>query len=162
MRIAMFAEIEIPQIAEVMAHGRPWLPDVSDYWFLRQFHGTTSFVASMDGLLVGGIIACIDTNQPSKLYIDQVAVHASFRGKGVVQGLFQTAEARAKELGCTTAWLSTDPRNPAVHVWPRLGYENCPGDRTDGRLSIHTNFKGPGKDRALFQKALRPCLTARC
>lgn len=156
MRIVTFAEIEIPQIAEVMAYGRPWLPEGSDYWFFRQFHGKTSFAASIDEMLVGAIIACVDTDHPPRLYIDQVAVHASFRGKGVVQGLFQAAEARGRELGCAIAWLSTDPRNPAVRVWPRLGYENCPGDCTDGGLTIQTNFKGPGKNRALFQKALRP------
>jgi ribosomal protein S18 acetylase RimI-like enzyme len=155
MRIVTFAELEVPQIAEVMAHGRPWLPAGSDYWFFKQFHGKTSFAADVDGLLVGGIIACIDASQPSRLYIDQVAVHASFRGKGIVQRLFQAAEAKAKELGCTTAWLSTDPKNPAVRAWPRLGYENCPGDLSHDGVAIQSNFKGPGKDRALFQKALR-------
>jgi ribosomal protein S18 acetylase RimI-like enzyme len=156
MRIVTFAELTIPQIAEVMAHGRPWLPDASDYWFFKQFHGTTSFAASIDEALVGGIIACVDGNKPPRLYIDQVAVHSSFRGKGIVQRLFRAAEEKATELGCISVWLSTDPRNPAVRVWPRLGYENCPGDRNDGVLGLHSNFKGPGKDRALFQKALRP------
>lgn len=155
MRIVTFAELAIPQIAEVMAHGRPWLPDVSDYWFFRQFHGTTSFAACMDDAFVGGIIACVDISRPPSLYIDQVAVDPRFRGKGVVQRLFHAAEQSARTWGCISAWLSTDPRNPAVRVWPKLGYRNCPGDKMDGVLAIRSDFKGPGKDRALFQKSLR-------
>jgi ribosomal protein S18 acetylase RimI-like enzyme len=154
MRLIRFADLAISQIAQAMAHGRPWLPEATDYWFFKRFHGTTSFAVSVDSTLAGGIICCVEHTRPLQLYIDQVAVHAAFRGKGIVQRLFHAAEERARELGCVVAWLSTDPANPAVRVWPRLGYVNCPGDRVEGALAIHSHFKGPGKDRALFRKAI--------
>jgi len=137
-----------------MSHGQPWLPESSDYWFLKHVHVSTSFALAVEATLVGGIIACVESTRPPQLYIDQVAVHPSFRHRGVVQELFRVAEERATELGCVRAWLSTDPGNPAVRVWPRLGYANCSGDRTVGALEIRSNFKGPGKDRALFEKEL--------
>ena len=138
-----------------MCEGRPWLPESSDYWFFVTFHGSTSFVALKDEMAVGGLIACRSAEKPEEIYIDQVAVHRQSRGRGVVQALFLAVEARARELDCTRLWLSTDPANPAVQVWPRLGFVNCPGDAIEGNLSIRRNFKGPGKHRAIFEKVLR-------
>ena len=46
------------------------------------------------------------------------------------------------------------PKNPAVRVWPRLGFINCPGDAIDGDVLISRSFKGPGKHRAIFEKLL--------
>lgn len=159
MLIQPFAELDIPQIAAAMAGGRPWLPESCDYWFFREFHGFTSFVASQGDVAAGGIIACIDPNSPTRLYIDQVAVHPSFRNQGIVHRLFAAVEGRATEAGCTVAWLSTDPANPAVALWPKLGYQNCTGDQVQGELSIRSDFKGPGRHRALFEKVL-PARTA--
>lgn len=154
LRIVPADRIALSQVATVMAEGRPWLPESSDYWLLLRFFGSTSFVALHGETAVGGLIACRNPNQPGEIYVDQVAVHRSFRGQGIVQALFHSLEALARELRCHRIWLSSDPRNPAVRVWPRLGYVNCPGDATEGDLQIRRDFKGPGKHRAVFEKIL--------
>lgn len=154
MRIVGLAELSIPEIAALMAEGRPWLPESSDYWFFRTFCGSTSFAAFVDEVAAGGVIACRDHDSPDEIYVDQVAVHRTHRGRGIVEALMSAVEQRARELQCSRVWLSTDPKNPAVRVWPRLGFTNCPGDSMEGRLALHLNFKGPGKHRAIFEKLL--------
>lgn len=145
MRVVPLGELSVPDIAALMAEGRPWLPESSDYWFFRTFCGSTSFVVLADGVPAGGVIACLNQESPSEIYVDQVAVHRSFRGRGVVELLMSAVDSRARELKCSRVWLSTDPNNPAVKVWPRLGYAH---------VGIRQDFKGPGKHRAIFEKLL--------
>lgn len=154
LRIVQADQVAISEIASVMSEGRPWLPESSDYWFFATFCGSTSFVALNNETAVGGLIACRNPDKLDAIYIDQVAVHRQSRGHGVVQALFHAIETRATELHCSRLWLSTDPKNPAVRVWPRLGFVNCPGDAIDGDLLINRDFKGPGKHRAIFEKML--------
>jgi ribosomal protein S18 acetylase RimI-like enzyme len=154
IRIVEAKQLAITEIAAVMSEGRPWLPESSDYWFFATFCGSTSFVALKSKTTVGGLIACRNPEKLDEIYIDQVAVHRQSRGQGIVQALFRAVETRARELHCTRLWLSTDPKNPAVRVWPRLGFVNCPGDAIDGDLLIKRDFKGPGKHRAIFEKVL--------
>jgi ribosomal protein S18 acetylase RimI-like enzyme len=142
VRVAPLSELSIPQIAALMAEGRPWLPETSDYWVFRTFLDSTSFVVLLDDVPAGAIVALAHAKE---VYVDQVAVHRAFRGRGVVEALFGSVEQRARELGCTRVWLSTDPKNPATKVWPRLGYRE---------LGVEQDFKGPGKHRALFEKLL--------
>lgn len=154
IRIVEARQLAIPTIAAVMSEGRPWLPESSDYWFLATFCGSTSFVALRNEMAVGGLVACRNPEKLDEIYIDQVAVHGKSRGRGIVQALFGAVETRARELRCSRLWLSTDPKNPAARVWPRLGFVNCPGDAIEGDLSINRNFKGPGAHRAIFEKLL--------
>lgn len=158
IRIVQAGQVAIPEIEAVMSEGGQWLPASSDYWFFATLCGSTSFVALANGKAVGGLIACRNPEKLDEVYIDQVAVHRQARGQGVVQALFRAVETRARELHCTRLWLSTDPKNPAVRAWPRLGYVSCAGDAIDGDLSIRRDFKGPGKHRAIFEKVLYgPC-----
>jgi GNAT superfamily N-acetyltransferase len=154
LRVVQATQLPVAEIAALMAEGKPWLPEASDYWFFATFCGSMSFVAMSDETPVGGLIACLHPEKLDEIYIDQVAVHHLFRGRGIVQALFAAIENRARELRCMRLWLSTDPKNPAVRVWPRLGFANCPGDALDGDLSIVRDFKGPGKHRAIFEKVL--------
>jgi ribosomal protein S18 acetylase RimI-like enzyme len=154
VRVVQLAALSIPDIATLMAEGRPWLPESDDYWFFRTLCGSTSFAVLVDGMPAGGVIACRNQDCPNEIYIDQVAVRRSFRGRGIVQALMHAVEHRAKELKCSRVWLTTDPKNPAVRVWLRLGFTNCPGDFMEGQLAIRRNFKGPGKHRAIFEKLL--------
>jgi GNAT superfamily N-acetyltransferase len=154
MQIVQLKELSVPDIAALMAEGQPWLPESSDHWFFKTFCGSTSFAVIIDGRPAGGLIACRNQDGADEIYIDQVAVHRLFRGRGVVDALFHAIEEKARAVGCSRLWLSTDPRNPAVRVWPRLGFVNCPGDFNDGALAVRRDFKGPGKHRALFEKRL--------
>lgn len=45
-----------------------------------------------------------------------------------------------------------DPPRPTT--WTRLGFENPPGDHLVNGVWVTSDFKGPGKDRAVYR--LRP------
>jgi GNAT superfamily N-acetyltransferase len=135
----------LERIAIAMRHGRPWLPESTDYWLWRNCFGDTSFLALDDANVVGGVLACVPQSRREELYVDQVAVDPQYRGKGVTVALFDALASVARARGCRRLWLSTDPANPAVRTWPRLGFI---------ALGLHKDFKGPGKDRELFEKRL--------
>lgn len=135
----------LAELAAAMRHGRPWLPEGTDYWLWRECFGDTSFLAIAEGAAVGGILACVHQAQPQDLYIDQVAVDPAWRGQGVTRAMFAALEAAARERGCVRLWLSTDPANPATRAWPRVGFAS---------LGLQKSFKGPGKDRELFERRL--------
>jgi GNAT superfamily N-acetyltransferase len=145
LNVLPLAAVDLDVIAAVMRTGRPWLPDGTDYWLWQECFGDTSFVAQEGAAAAGGLLACVHQGRPGELYIDQVAVDPSWRGRGVTKLLFDAAEAAARRHACRLVWLSTDPVNPAVHAWPSLGFQS---------VGVKKDFKGPGKDRAIFEKRL--------
>ena len=145
MNIVPLSGQPLERIANAMRHGRPWLPETTDYWLWRECFGDTSFLALHAETAVGGALACMPQSRPEDFYVDQVAVDPQYRGKGVTGGLFEALVSAARTRGCHRLWLSTDPANPAVRAWPRLGFT---------ALGLHKDFKGPGKDRELFEKRL--------
>lgn len=145
MTVAPIRELPLRELAQAMRHGHPWLPESTDYWVWRECFGDTSFVAREGARPVGGVLACVNQSQPRDLYVDQVAVDPAWRGKGVTKQLLAAVEAAARARGCARLWLCTDPLNPAVRAWPPLGFVS---------LGMRKDFKGPGKDRELFEKRL--------
>ena len=145
MKVWPLTSVELALISRIMASGRPWLPEHTDYWMWKECFGDTSFLAFNEGGPAGGVLACVNQSRPTDLYIDQVAVDPAWRGKGVTQRLIGAVEDEARRRGCTRLWLSTDPANPAVRAWPALGFLE---------LGTRKDFKGPGKDRAIFEKPL--------
>jgi GNAT superfamily N-acetyltransferase len=139
------ASVELALISQIMATGRPWLPEHTDYWLWKECFGDTSFVAFDGERPAGGVLACVNQSRPADLYIDQVAVHPAWRGQGVTRQLVTAVELEALKRRCTRLWLSTDPANPAVRAWAPLGFVE---------LGVRRDFKGPGKDRVIFEKRL--------
>jgi GNAT superfamily N-acetyltransferase len=145
MKVWPLTSVDLAVVSHIMATGRPWLPEHTDYWLWKECFGDTSFVAFDGDRPVGGVMACVNQARPAELYIDQVAVDPAWRGQGVTSHLIAAVEAEARKRRCTRLWLSTDPVNPAIRAWPPLGFV---------ALGLRKNFKGPGKDRELFEKRL--------
>ena len=145
MHVAPLTAFSLEEIAAVLREGRPWLPENTDYWLWQTCFGATSFIAADGAALAGGILACVNQGAPDEVYVDQVAVHSAWRGRGVTGALLDAVCAEAERRGCRRAWLSTDPANPATQIWPRYGF---------GPLGVRKDFKGAGKDRLLFERRL--------
>ena len=154
MEVAPLSAFSVAQIASVMREGGPWLPESTDYWLWHYCFGTTSFIASSDGALAGGVLACINQSKADEVYVDQVAVHKQWRGRGVTKHLLEAVADGARRLDCKRVWLSTDPANPAALVWPRYGFALLPGNDEVHGMQVTRDFKGPGKHRALFERRL--------
>ena len=155
MEVAPLASFSVEQIASVMREGQPWLPPSTDYWLWLACFGTTSFIASSDGTLAGGVLACINQGKTNEVYVDQVAVAQQWRGRGVTGRLLDKVGDEARRRGCRRVWLSTDPANPAARVWARYGFALLPGNDEVNGLPVTRDFKGAGKHRALFERMLK-------
>jgi GNAT superfamily N-acetyltransferase len=154
MEVEPLTAFSLPQIASVMREGQPWLPGSTDYWLWQCCFGTTSFIASSNGAIAGGVLACINQCKTDEVYVDQVAVPQKWRGRGVTGHLLEAVGEEARRRGCQRVWLSTDPANPAALVWPRYGFALLPGNDEVNGLAVTRDFKGPGKHRALFERRL--------
>src|SRR4051812_22589225 len=64
------------------------------------------------GEMVGQLAAVLHRHpdlRPVELYIDEVAVAPAFRRRGVAARMIDAAFALGRELGCTEAWVGTEP-----------------------------------------------------
>jgi aminoglycoside 6'-N-acetyltransferase I len=73
-------------------------------------------VAIFDGQVVGMATAVhyVHPDKPQELWINEVGVGTAFRGRGIGGALLAALKARGRELGCTEAWVLTEPGNLAA------------------------------------------------
>lgn len=72
---------------------------------------------ALDGDLVVGMASAVDYVHPDKpvaLWINEMGVAPPYQRKGVGRRLLETLFERGRELGCTEAWLGTEPENEAA------------------------------------------------
>jgi aminoglycoside 6'-N-acetyltransferase I len=84
------------------------------------------FVAVADGLIVGQLSAVVHRHpdrRPTELYVDEVGVSPAYQRRRIASALIDAAFALGRSLGCTEAWLATEPDNdPARALYaPRAG-----------------------------------------
>jgi len=103
---------------------------------------------------VGVLIAYHDQTSPSNIYIQDILVDTNARSQGVAQQLLQALEKAAQTAGRRRLWLTSEPDNNAVSVWGKLGFDNPPADYELEGVRMTRDLKGPGKDRAVFEKLL--------
>ncbi|WAS92850.1 GNAT family N-acetyltransferase [Nannocystis punicea] len=89
-------------------------------------------VAVADDVVVG-MVSAVDYLHPDKadpeLWINEVGVASSHRGKGLGQALLQATLALGRELGCRVAWVATDRSNtPAMRLYAAVGGVEEPQD----------------------------------
>lgn len=144
-------------LPELMSTGHPFIRvrSQSDYWaYAHLFSSTCPVIVEKEGL-IAAMVAFRSQDHPAEIYVQDVVVHPAHRGRGAAGLLLGGIRAFAHEHGCTRIYLTSEPENRAAHrAWTRLGFVNVPGDRTVAGVSVTTDFKGPGRDRAVYE--LRP------
>ena len=90
--------------------------------------GNVYLVAEAEGDVVGclqfTVIHGLSRKGVSRAQIESVRVHASHRGRGIGEALFEAAFERATVAGCTLVQLTTDrSRAEALRFYERLGFE---------------------------------------
>jgi len=76
-------------------------------------------VAVTDAGLVVGMASAVHYVHPDKLpqlFINEVSVSPAFHRQGVGKALIGALLARARELGCSEAWVATEPDNWAAQA----------------------------------------------
>jgi aminoglycoside 6'-N-acetyltransferase I len=71
----------------------------------------------------------VHPDKPPQLFINEVGVASSHRGRGIGRRLVEKLVGRAAELGCTEAWVLTDPENAAARrLYESAGATTPPDD----------------------------------
>lgn len=148
-------DIELAQqVLPLMQLGEPFVRarTSSDYWLYAHLFSSTCPVARKDDELAGAVIAFRSQEDPDDIYIQDVITHPDFRRRGVTSALLDHVRRRGREFGCHRMYLTSEPENTAAHAtWMSLGFRNVPGDRVVDGVSVTADYKGPGKDRAVYE-----------
>lgn len=86
-------------------------------------------VALADGEVVGmaSAVDYVHPDKPPELWINEVGVAPSHRGRGLGRQLLDALFVRGRALGCRDAWLGTDLTNlPARRLYASLGGAESP------------------------------------
>ena len=148
----------IPEVERLIGLGAPHVRvrGSSDYWLYSQLFASTCPVAIVDGVVAGIIIAFRSQDERTDIYVQDVMTHPDVRRRGVTRALLATVRQRAEAWGCERIYLTSEPENKGAHAtWLSLGFTNVPGDHTEAGVSVVSDYKGPGKDRAVYELRLR-------
>lgn len=147
----------INDVISLMDQGEPFIRarTASDYWAYATLFSSTCPVAFVDGVLAGAVVAFRSQDDPGEVYVQDVMVHPGHRRQGVTTALLDSVIAQARTWGCTRLWLTSEPDNRAADAsWRALGWANVPGDQEVDGVQVISDFKGPGKDRAVYELLL--------
>lgn len=141
-------------------------PLIDEWWGGRQMtdmlpklffdHFTnTSFVAEMEGEIIGFLIGFLSQTYSNEAYIHFVGVHPEYRKQNIGKKLYNEFFNEIKQDGRKIVRCVTSPVNKvsiAYHI--KMGFEIAKGDKTLDGVSVNTNYDGPNQDRVLFVKEL--------
>ena len=159
MIVTPFRLEHVSEVQRLMELGGPHLHarTLSDYWlYATLFSSTCPLAIDDDGTVIGAVVAFRSQDDPADVYVQDVVVHPRHRRKGVTRALLRSVRCQAEEWGCRRLYLTSEPDNEAAHAtWPALGFLNVPGDQEVNGVLVRTDFKGPGRGRAVYELRLR-------
>ncbi|MEV2226826.1 GNAT family N-acetyltransferase [Nocardia vinacea] len=148
----------IGAVHQLMELGEPYIraPTLSDYGLYATLFSTSCPITlGKDNSITGAVIAFRSEDNPSEVYVQDVMTHPQHRRRGITRTLLHSLRVQAEKWGCERMYLTSEPDNqPAHDTWTTLGFVNMPGDHEINDISIITDFKGPGKSRAVYEMSL--------
>ncbi|MBF6278711.1 MULTISPECIES: GNAT family N-acetyltransferase [Nocardia] len=145
----------INKVHDLMELGEPFIRarGLSDYWLYAElFSSTCPVMIDENNALTGAVIAFRSQDNPAEVYIQDVMIHPDHRQQGIARALLNSVRTQAEKWGCERIYLTSEPENRAAHAtWITLGYVNVPGDHEIGGVSVTTDYKGPGRSRAVYE-----------
>ncbi|WP_236567856.1 MULTISPECIES: GNAT family N-acetyltransferase [unclassified Nocardiopsis] len=148
----------IGDVLRLMELGDPYISarTLSDYWlYATLFSSTCPIAVEDDDTVAGAVIAFRSQDDPADIYVQDVMTHPQHRRRGITRALLESVRSQAETWGCQRLYLTSEPENEAAHTsWTALGFENVPGDHEVNGVSVISDFKGPGRSRAVYQLTL--------
>ncbi|MGY2031366.1 GNAT family N-acetyltransferase [Nocardia gipuzkoensis] len=148
----------ISEVRELMGLGEPFISarTLSDYWlYAKLFSSTCPITIGEDNTITGAVIAFRSQDDPAEVYVQDVMTHPQYRQCGIARALLHSVRSQAEKWGCERLYLTSEPENHAAHAsWTALGFVNVPGDHEINGISIISDFKGPGRSRAVYELPL--------
>jgi GNAT superfamily N-acetyltransferase len=157
VKIVPLDQARIADVEELLRMGAPYVSvrTRSDYWLYASLFSSTCPIAIEDNLLAGVVIAFRSQDDPDEVYVQDVMVNPLKRHRGVARQLLAAVRRQAEEWGCRRIYLTSEADNIAAHsTWLSLDFTNIPGDRDEGGVSVISDYKGPGKHRAVYEQIL--------
>ena len=146
---------QVDALEQLMSAAGPYITarTRSDYWlYATLFSSTCPIAVTAGGALIGAVIAMRSQDEPDTLYIQDVVVDPQYRHRGIARVLLHAVVSRARQMRCRRVYLTCEPGNQAaVRTWQALGFRNQPGDRIVDGIQVIADYKGPGRDRAVYQ-----------
>ncbi|APE38435.1 GNAT family N-acetyltransferase [Nocardia mangyaensis] len=147
----------IGEVIDLVSTGAPYLTarTWSDYWAYATLFSSTCPLAVDGARVVGSVVAFRSQDQPGDIYVQDVVTDPGHRRQGITRALLDTVAGRGREWGCRRLYLTSEPGNRTAHAaWTALGFTNVVGDRSFGDISAVTDYKGPGRTRAVYELSL--------
>ncbi|MBY8862384.1 GNAT family N-acetyltransferase [Nocardia sp. CA2R105] len=158
MNVTPLSVEHINEVHDLMELGEPFIRarGLSDYWLYAElFSSTCPVMIDEDNTLTGAVIAFRSQDNPTEVYIQDVMIHPDHRQQGIARALLHSVHSQAEKWDCTRIYLTSEPENQAAHsTWTTLGYVNIPGDHQIDGVSVITDYKGPGRSRAVYEFSL--------
>jgi GNAT superfamily N-acetyltransferase len=148
----------IPEVQQVLKLGTPFIRvrAYSDYWLYARLFASSCPVALVEGAVAGAVIAFRSQEDPNDVYVQDVMTHPDYRKRGVARALLADVRRQAVEWSCVRLYLTSEAENKVAHAaWTSMGFRNVQGDLEINGVSLIKDFKGPGKDRAVYELDLR-------
>ncbi len=145
------------EVRRLMELGGPFIRarGLSDYWLYAALFSSTCPVMVDDDHIAGAVIAFRSQDNPADVYIQDVMIHPEHRRRGIARALLNSVRTRAEEWNCGRIYLTSEPENQAAHsTWTTLGFTNIRGDEEIDGVSVITDYKGPGRSRAVYELIL--------
>jgi predicted GNAT superfamily acetyltransferase len=115
----------------------------------------TSFIAELDGNLIGFLVGFLSPAIPEEAYIHFVGVHPDHRNRGVGRGLYEQFVQMARMAGrCQVSCVTAPVNNPSIAFHRALGFLPCGSADESAEVPFYPNHDGPGEDRVLLVKQL--------
>jgi GNAT superfamily N-acetyltransferase len=147
----------IGEVERLMRMGSPYVRvrSASDYWLYSTLFSSTCPVAVDARTVVGAVVAMRSQDDPDDIYVQDVMVHPAYRRRGIATALLDAVVEQAQRWDVRRLYLTSEPDNTAADAtWRQLGFWNRLGERTIGGVHVVSDFKGPGMDRAVYEKVL--------
>lgn len=158
MNVTSLSVEYINEVHDLMELGEPFIRarGLSDYWLYAElFSSTCPIMIDENNTLTGVVLAFRSQDNPAEVYIQDVMIHPDHRQQGIARALLSSVHTQAEKWGCKRIYLTSEPENQAAHAtWTTLGYVNVPGDHEIDGVSVITDYKGPGRSRAVYEFSL--------
>lgn len=144
----------------------PIISVVNDWWGGREVSGllqmlffkhfsSTSFVAEIDGEMVGFLVGFLSQDFENEAYIHFIGVHPEFRKDGVARTLYEKFfEAVKKENRNIVRCLTSPINKTSIAFHTKMGFTIEPQELVVEGIPVAKDYDGRDQDRVLFVKNL--------
>lgn len=141
-------------------------PIINEWWDGRQMadmlpklffdhFNNTSFIAEVDGKIIGFLVGFLSQTYPNEAYIHFVGIHPDYRKNQVGRKLYHEFFEVVKANGRNVVKAVTSPVNQtSISYHQKMGFKIEESTHNVENVSVFLDYDGPAQHRVLFVKKL--------